>query len=265
MKRLLCRLFVLGQLVLLGICCYGQWEMRQLEVTHTQLPAEALPGAGPLRILFFADLHNKKEQMEKIVSAAEQAKPDLILFGGDFIYSPERLSRSKWAINGFRRLTQIAPTYAIFGNQDYEMQDAFERVMQTAGVHLLRNEALDWTTPNGATIRLIGLGDYLEGDDAPDTCMTGESDKPVLLLSHDPESRWRLRQRAWNLMLSGHTHGGQACNPFTGKGISFRSSMPNGLYDFENGRRVFVTRGIGGLMKMRFFCKPEVAVIDIAG
>ena len=66
----------------------------------------------------------------------------------------------------------------------------------------------------------------------------GQETHPVLLLSHDPESRWRLRRFDWDLMLSGHTHGGQAGNPFTGDFISFRSSTPAGLYEFEGNRRV---------------------------
>ena len=135
----------------------------------------------------------------------------------------------------------------------------------TAGVPILRNRAIDWTTPTGSTLRIIGLGDWNEGDEAPATCMqsAGQSPHPVLLLSHDPESRWLLRSFDWDLMLSGHTHGGQAANPFTGDFISFRSSTPAGLYDFEGNRRVFVTRGVGSTWGMRFFCNPELNILEV--
>lgn len=248
------------------LCKLGEWEASRLECNTTRLPAEALPGAGPMRIALLSDIHNNKEQFEKIVTELRKQKPDLIVFCGDLVTYSKRFSRTRWAIQGFRELGKIAPTFAVFGNHDYEMPAQVERVFRTAGVRLLRNEALDWTTPSGKTLRLIGLGDWNEGDEAPETCMSpeGAEEKPVLLLSHDPESRWLLRQYDWNLMLSGHNHGGQLGIPFTDTYVSFRSSMPAGLHDFEGNRRVFVSRGIGSIYDMRFFCVPEINILDIA-
>ena len=248
-----------------GVEYFGNWGADQLECNYMQLPADALPGSGPLRIAFLADLHNNKDHLSRCVEHIAAAKPDLIIFGGDFILTSERLTRSRWAIESLRQLRSIAPTYAILGNQDYERLEPVERIFSTAGIPILRNQALNWTTPTGQIIRIIGLGDWNEGDDAPATCMRpcGQEQHPVLLLSHDPESRWRLRSYDWDLMLSGHTHGGQAANPFTGEFISFRSSTPAGLFDFEGNRRIFVTRGIGSIYHMRFFCNPELNIIDI--
>lgn len=250
-----------------GARFFGSWGAAQLECNTVQLPAETLPGAGPLRIAFLADLHNDKELFTTCINHIEAARPDLIIFGGDFIMVNDRFMRTRWAVEGLRRLRSIAPTYAILGNQDYEKQEQVERVLATAGVPLLRNQAIDWLTPTGSTLRIIGLGDWNEGDDAPATCMqpTGQEEHPVLLLSHDPESRWRLRGYDWDFMLSGHNHGGQLGNPFTGEYISFRSSMPAGLFHFEGSRRVFVTRGVGSTFGMRFFCPPEINIIDITG
>ena len=248
-----------------GVEYFGNWGAAQLECNRVQLPAAALPGAGPLRIALLADLHNHRTHFESCIKHITAAKPDLIILGGDFIMVDQRFKRTRWAIEGLKALRRIAPTFAILGNQDYEKLEQIERVFATAGVPVLRNQALDWTTPTGTTLRIIGLGDWNEGDDAPASCMqaAGQSPHPVLLLSHDPESRWLLRRYDWDLMLSGHTHGGQAANPFTGDFISFRSSMPAGLYDFEGNRRVFVTRGVGSTWDMRFFCNPELNIIDI--
>lgn len=248
-----------------GIKFYGEWSTEQLECNHIQLPQEALRGAGPLRIAFFSDLHNNPQLFEKAIEHIAAAKPDLILFGGDLVTAEERFRRTKWAVNGFRKLRSIAPTYAILGNHDYEKQEQVERVLATAGISLLRNQAIDWTTPTGSTLRIIGLGDWNEADDAPATCMrpAGQEPHPVLLLSHDPESRWHLRRYDWDIMLSGHTHGGQIGNPFTGQYISLRSSTPAGLFDFESQRRIIVTRGVGAIFNMRFFCPPEVNIIEV--
>lgn len=262
------RYVTLALLIMLGKFCVvsiGEWEAGKLECNTLNLPAEVLPGAGPLRIALITDLHNAPNQMEAIVEALQQERPDLIIFGGDLVMADKRFRRTKWAINGFRKLAAIAPTYAVLGNHDYEKQEQVERVLTTAGVPLLRNKTVDWHTPSGHLLKITGLGDWNEGDEAPALCLkaAGEEAAPVLLVSHDPESRWLLRQYDWDLMLSGHTHGGQIGIPFTGKYLSFRSSMPAGIFDFEGKRRVFVSRGVGSILNMRFFCSPEINIISI--
>lgn len=247
-----------------GVILFGEYSAKQLQCNTITLPPDTLPGAGALRIAFFSDVHNNPELFELSVGQIISARPDLIIFGGDLVTSTERFRRSRWAVEGFRRLAEAAPCYAILGNHDYEKLEQVERVLNTAGVQLLRNDALDWKTPSGAELRIVGLGDYNEGDEAPARCMKKQDEEaaPVLLLSHDPESRWLLQHFDWDLMLSGHTHGGQIGNPFTGKAISFRSSMPAGLFDFGKQRRVFVTRGVGAIFNMRYFCPPEVNIIE---
>ncbi|MBQ4613773.1 MAG: metallophosphoesterase [Akkermansia sp.] len=246
---------------------FGQKSAEQLECNYQQLPAEALPGSGPVRIAFVCDIHNAPDKLEKSIAHLKKAKPDIILLGGDYVMAHQRFMRTRWMVNGLRKLAEIAPVFAILGNHDYEKLDQVERVMQTAEIPILRNEARTWETPAGGTVCLVGLGDWNEGDEDPHSCLLpqGEEESAVLLLSHDPESRWLLRQYDWDLMLSGHTHGGQIGNPFTTpvQYISFRSSMPAGLFDFEGGRRVFVSRGAGSILGMRFFCAPEINIIDI--
>jgi len=247
-----------------GITLCGNWEAARLECTVTRLPAEALPGVGPLKIALITDIHNNPALFDETIRILRRQKPDLIVFGGDFVTASERFMRTRWAVNGIRNLAAIAPTYAVLGNHDYEELEQVERVFATAGVRILRNEALDWQAPSGAGLRIVGLGDWNEGDEAPEKCMlpAGQEAKPVLLLSHDPESRWLLRRYDWDVMLSGHTHGGQLGIPFTDRYISFRSSMPAGLYGFEGGRHVYVSRGVGSIWGLRFFCRPEVSIIE---
>lgn len=259
---------ILCTIVLGGVVVYyGKKGAEMLECNYLQLPEEALPGAGPVRIAFASDIHNNPGMLNKAIEQMRKAKPDLILLGGDYIMADQRFMRTRWFINGLRQMAEIAPVYAILGNQDYEKLGQLERVLQTAEIPLLRNEARNWETPTGGTVCIVGLGDWNEGDEDPHSCMLpiGEEESAVLLLSHDPESRWLLRQYDWDLMLSGHTHGGQIGNPFKEptQFISFRSSMPAGLFDFEGGRRVFVSRGVGSICGMRFFCPPEINIIDI--
>ncbi len=267
LRRCMHRYTLLLLLLLAGYWCvksYGEQGAGQLEFNQVDLPGHALPGAGPLRIALLCDIHDARHLFARCVERVEQEKPDLIILGGDLIMVEQRFKRTRQVIKLLQRLKATAPTYAILGNQDYEKLEQVERVLATAGIPLLRNEAQDWQTPNGATLRLIGLGDWNEGDEAPQRCMRprGQESAPVLLLSHDPESRHLLQDYDWQLMLSGHTHGGQLGNPATGEYISLRSNMAGGAYT-ENGRYHIVSRGVGSILGMRFFCPPEMLIVRV--
>ncbi len=264
-KRLLWVFFVLGLIALYGVKRFGEWGAEQLVTEYVTIESNELAAAGPLRIAFIADVHNSVTMLECAVDEIEKHQPDIIIFGGDVMNAQDRFNRTRELIRAFERLGKIAPTYAIFGNHDVEREDEFVRVFKKAQIPVLRNEAITWTSPSGKEIRLIGLSDWNEYDEDPAACMkpVGAEELPVILLSHDPESRWLLNQYDWDLMLSGHTHGGQIGDPRTGEFISFRSSMPAGLFDFNGNRKVYVTRGVGATYGMRFFCPAEVTIIDI--
>ena len=269
--RVLCtrrQLLAGGILAAAAAATYGMWDAEQLETNEIVLPEEALPGCGGLRVLHFSDLHNNWPLMNEVVRRAPGLRPDVIVFTGDLVTDFERLMRTRTIIGQLKKLVAVAPVYACLGNHDMGKLDEVERIFETAGVVLLRNAAVDWESPSGRIVRIAGVGDWTEGDEDPARCLArrGNDEQariPTLLLSHNPESRFALKPYAWNLMLAGHTHGGQIGNPLTGKSLSFRSEMAAGLYDFD-GRRVFVTRGVGNIGGMRFFCAPEINLLTVA-
>lgn len=248
-----------------GVAYFGGWGAAQLELNSQTIEHTAWSQSEPIKIAFFADLHNNAEKFKDVIELIKEQKPDLIIFGGDLVTADERFRRTAWAIKGFQMLQEVAPTYVIFGNHDYEKQEQVERVYKTAGVQLLRNETTVCHTSSGKALRIIALGDINEGDINRNVFSAVPTDEnlPILLLSHDPESRHAISDCDWDVMLSGHTHGGQLGIPFTEHYISFRSTMPAGLFDYEDNRKVFVTRGIGSILGMRFFCAPEVNIITI--
>ncbi len=267
-KRLACtrRKFLSAAVLAVGgAVAYGNWDAYKLEINTLTLPQGTLPDIDGLRILHFSDLHNNRILLRDALQNIPDLKPDFIFFTGDLITDFERLSRTRELIDLLKSLVAIAPTYAILGNHDTNKLSEVTRLYDSAGIVLLRNEALDLTTPRGNTLRLIGLGDWTEADEHPELCMQPRSvtnRPPVILLSHNPESRHALKNYAWDLMLAGHTHGGQIGNPFTGKPISLRSDMAGGLYEEDN-RYVFVSRGVGNIGGLRFFCPPEINLLIV--
>ncbi len=255
---------LLAVLGYLGVKHYGEWEAQQMEVSRDYFAVEAFRDLGSFRVAYITDIHENRQQLAEAIDALESAKPDLIILGGDLVMVGERMKRTRQLIGLLRQLSDIAPTYSILGNQDMERLPEVQRVLEESRIKILRNERLSWNTPSGKPLTIIGLGEWNEGDMKPKLCMMtpGSELNPVLLLSHDPESRWELTEYDWDFMLSGHTHGGQLGNPLTGEYISFRSSMPAGLYDFGENQQIFVSRGLGSIWGMRFFCRPEIHIID---
>ncbi len=266
-RKIFWSLVLLAFLSFQGVKMFGRWGASELETTHTSIVHDDFAAQAPLRIALFADVHENRALLKESINIIREAKPDLIIFGGDLVMVGQRMKRTHEPITALRELPKIAPTFAILGNQDMERLPEVQRVLDESHIRILRNERLDWTGAKGHRLSIIGLGDWNEGDMKPELCMKAPDaeELPVLLLSHDPESRHLLENYDWDIMLSGHTHGGQLGNPFTGEYISFRSDMPAGLYRLnnKNKQQIFVTRGIGAAYGMRFFCPPELSIIDI--
>ena len=123
---------------------------------------------------------------------------------------------------------------------------------------------------------MVGVGDYLCRACQPETAFAGlnASDRVVILISHNPDSKQMLDPYHWDLMLCGHTHGGQLKIPFLDHRpflsvAVIDQTMAEGLYPWKPAkgqlteRYIFITRGVGNLMGARFNCRPEVSLLNL--
>jgi predicted MPP superfamily phosphohydrolase len=134
-----------------------------------------------------------------------------------------------------------------------------------AGVTLLHNAA-ETLRVRGRAVTLVGLGDMWAGELQPALAFDGPDANGGLriVLAHNPDAKEALREYAWDVLLSGHTHGGQVKLPFVGPLLlPIRDRrFAEGLHRWE-GRWVYVTRGVGNLHGIRFNCPPEVALLTV--
>lgn len=254
-------------LALLG---YGICETGRLECNDVSIPERILPGCKGLRIALLSDVHGNQQLLERAVDMTLAARPDLVVMPGDFFTATQRISRSRHYIAQLRRLSAACPVYASLGNHDIEKLANVQRILERGGVTLLRNESVRFHSDRlHCDLVITGVGDWLEDDIDADECLastsaaSGANGPPVLLLCHHPVARKELKDYAWNLMVSGHTHGNQARNPFTGKPFFFRDgdTLTEGYLE-ENGSAIYVTRGIG-TQGLRFFCPPEINILTV--
>lgn len=264
--------------VLAGMVGGAGW-MRFVEpwwfkVTRREVPLGL--GGGRLKLLHLSDFHADPMPLDHVarcIRAGLAEKPDLVCLTGDFITT----KYEKWDAYAalLAELTTAAPTFAVLGNHDgghwarwrgYADTRLVRALLDQAGVRLLHNEAESFANANGR-ITLAGLGDLWAREMEPDAVLGGrkrERDNPLVLMSHNPDTKDTLRAYAWDLMLSGHTHGGQLSLPWVGEPFApiVDKRYVRDLHRLED-RWLYITAGVGCLHTARFNCRPEISVLTL--
>jgi len=249
------------------------FDPRWLEYTQK---AALLPGAvQPLRLLHLSDLHASPSVPLDIIAQALDLglahKPDLICLTGDYVTG--RLDDLEGYRRILERLPHAGPAYAVLGNHDggiwagerggYANTRGIMRLLEDSGIHLLHNRS-ELLQLSGRELRIVGVGDGWAGAFDARSAFAGlPPHEPRVVLCHNPDFKEPLAEYGWQLMLSGHTHGGQIRVPFL-HAAPFApvrdKRFVDGLYDWE-GRRLHITRGVGSYMGIRAFCRPEVSML----
>ncbi len=252
-------------LATLGVACFlyalliePYWP----EITHTQITSSKLPHR--LRIVHLSDLHSDPiPRLEERLPALIRAEhPDLIVFTGDSINSPEGLPVFRRCLT---QLASIAPTIVVRGNWDVWHWGAIDLFARTGAREV---EGTGVLVPlQGDSVWVGGLSVDREGELAA-LMASAPHDAFHILLHHYPDEILRAAQCDVDLYLAGHTHGGQVALPFYGALITlsrFGKRFEHGLHRVED-TWLYVTRGVGmegGAPRVRFFARPEVTVIDV--
>jgi uncharacterized protein len=254
-------------------------EPRWLAVSRIQVPALTTQKKDvSIRVLHLSDFHLSSEVPLKFIADSIELgiaeKPDLIALTGDFFTGGTR------EMDGYaetlRRLSQCAPTYACLGNHDggtwsrrrggLGMIDAVLSLLEASDITSLVNQS-STATVRGQTVRLIGFGDLWSGMCQPRVAFATagpRNDALHVVLNHNPDAKESLRRHDWDLMLCGHTHGGQIRLPVVGTPFApvRDKRYVHGLHLWED-RWLHITSGVGNLHGVRFNCRPEISLVTI--
>jgi uncharacterized protein len=254
-------------------------EPRWLRRTRTKLHFPALPAAlEGLRIALLTDLHANRHTprrlIERAVRLANAEAPDLIAITGDVAESEAALELT---LDSLAKLRAPLGVFIVPGNHDYR-DVGIERWHDAVG----RRRTLVNLTNRARVVDVEG-----GGDDVARLCVAGVDDLShgsprldglpprrrrdfTVLLAHHPDQAERARRSAdgIDLVLSGHTHGGQVRLPWLGAIVN--SAKHPELYEAGVRRRpwtqVYTSRGIGTVhLPVRFLTPPEVAILTLTG
>jgi predicted MPP superfamily phosphohydrolase len=239
-------------------------------VEHTMTLPRLSPRLHGLRIVQLTDIHvgnfMKQDKLERYVRVVNDLQPDIVALTGDFIgSSPHFIPACAAALEKIKAREGV---FACLGNHDYwvgahSVADALER----AGVRVLRNEAQSLTL-KGAALNIAGVDDPWRGKPDFDRALSRiDANVPTIMLCHQPDLFPASAQRAVDLMLSGHYHGGQVKLQFMGMRVSpahLISEFVEGHYR-RGPSQLYVSRGIGTTgPPVRLNAPPEITLLHLA-
>ena len=246
----------------------GRLRLARHEITVSS-GAATIP---PLRIAFASDLHGgpgtHSDTIRRACRLLADAKPDLLLLGGDFVSFHAR--HVEGVLDAIDMVQAPLGRLAVLGNHDLIADDAYlvER-LATIGVRTLVNENARLPAPYDG-LWVCGLDNTEQGSPDGSKAIAG-ADGVRLVLMHSPDGLTALGDEPFAVALTGHVHGGQFVLPggkslISAKGPLSQRYLYGGLFELGRpGERIMlVSRGIGqGSLPMRFRADPEVHVCDL--
>lgn len=248
-----------------GIAAYGAaYERHQIERIVRDVTVRGLPPAlDGLRIGVITDVHHSSvvpaDDIRRAVALLKEAAPDIIVLGGDYISFFDRAYVSPVA----ELLTPLAyaphGSFAVLGNHDDERE--VPAALASRGFTVLKDQRTALTI-NGERLDLAGIRFWTRtpGEIAHVLKGTGGT---TILLAHDPRRLVEAAALDVQLVLSGHTHGGQVIIPAVGA-IAGRKFPVLAGYATRDNTSIFVSRGVGTVyVPVRINCPPDVAVLTL--
>ena len=245
-----------------------------------------------LRIALLADLHvgpyKQGDYIERVANQLLALEPDVVIMPGDFVYySPDDLV----FLEPLSRVTKTIPVYASLGNHDYNWREQSDKqnidtvevefrysqqtidIMESYGIEMLQDET-QMLTIDGHTIQIIGQHDWWATERIGVEGIHNISTPPEtisILMQHNPDGAFfQDLPTSLDLIVSGHTHGGQVRLPLLGAlhhlPTEIGDHVDQGWFELGDlGQLLYVTHGIGEMgPRARLFAWPEVVVFDIS-
>lgn len=256
---------------------YGFWiEPQRLVLARQTFHSPKMPSSRTLRLLHLSDLHVERltDRERRVISMIRETEPDIIVLTGDYLSlscgdDPAAMEAARAVL---QELSAPLGVYAVSGSEPVDKPEVLARLFEGLPIKWLRDERVSLHLPD-LPIELLGIS--CTHDPAIDashllSAPAASSDRFTVLLYHTPDLAPEAARAGVDLMLCGHTHGGQVRLPFVG------ALYASSLYGtrFSAGRyqvgamTLYVSRGVGlegrSAPRVRFLCPPEVVLWEIS-
>lgn len=256
--------------LLLPAVTYAALERYWVQTVHTTFESGDIPeGFDGKRIVFISDIHHgslfSRRRVAGVIDEINRLHPDIILLGGDYVERGRK--HIEPVVEELKRLSAPLGVFAVRGNHDNRRHEALTvAAFARAGIPLLDNKAT-WVSAGADRIKIGGVGDlHTDTQNILPTVAEVSSDDFVILLSHNPDYVEYLPANKVDLMLSGHTHGGQVTlfglwAPLVN--VKSGNRLRTGVIKTDK-TTLIVSNGIGTTAPpLRFFARPQINVITL--
>ncbi len=229
---------------------------------------------APVRLVLLTDLHCCRygENQEQLLEAIRAENPDAVLMAGDIVDDVRPVEMTERLLRG---LDGVFPCYTVTGNHEWRRRDTAEvlALFRRYGVTLLRGSS-ETLSVRGQTVSLCGvddpdIGEALFQRQLQTAFAAADTGTYTVLLAHRPDRISQYAQYPWDLVVSGHAHGGQWRMPFGSVSLlapnqGLLPRYTSGLYR-QNDVTLLVSRGLAreSTFVPRLYNPPEIVVIDI--
>jgi uncharacterized protein len=262
--------------LIVAVAAFSYSETYRLQIKDYTYAGSDVPAAfDGTRIVLLTDIHRSfyftQQRLVDIIDRVNALEPDLVVLGGDYVNGTRDYEAPVFA--ALTKLKAPLGVYAVMGNHDYDHTEdggtdpsATLSAAEAAGVHLLYNRGA-WIEKSGQRFLLAGVTDFSEDTPLAALAIYGSTpDDFVVLASHQPDYAEYLLPGDADLVLSGHTHGGQVT--FFGLWTPLSATdfgHETGVTKTQNGdATVVVSNGVGTIFPpVRFFARPQLVVVTL--
>ncbi|SFL80675.1 hypothetical protein SAMN04487943_10481 [Gracilibacillus orientalis] len=273
MRRVRMYLVIFLSLFVLGLIVKTYYDTNVFKVEGLEITTSKLEMDQSFTVLQLTDLHNKQfgDHNEKLLHKIEELDADVIVITGDLI--DRRTDSLQFVFDFAEKLTAInSSVYFVSGNHEWEnsKRESFFQGLADKGIQLIDNQNLSIEIEN-ITFQLAGVGDPSTKHDNIEGAMDGLNvDDVTFLLSHAPDLSRTDYPEPIDLVLSGHTHGGQIRLPLIGAIVApdqgFFPKYDQGIFDLNERQQLYIDSGLGtSLIDVRMFNQSQMTLITVKG
>ncbi len=262
-------------LIIIGIAVNICFEVNFPKINRVVIESEKIPPDTEIKILQISDFHNwhSTDDHQKLLKKIRQLNPDLIVITGDLIDRKTSNFNNVYLL--VQKLVKInRHTYFVCGNHEWarakSQTQSFLSGLSDRGVQVLNNEYVVWNKEE-LSINICGV-DYPDKKRASLDKATKDINTELftLLLAHAPAIIDKPEITRTDLIICGHTHGGQVRLPFTGAIVApnqgFFPAYDKGIYNIGSNTTLYIDSGLGtSALPVRFFNRSQISFIRLTG